>query len=417
MNAARPAAAAGSAPDPFDPLRIGPLTLRNRFVKAAANEGMTRAGVPTRALLEHHRALAAGELGMSTVAYGAVSGSGRSLPEQLWLRAEILPDLRALTEAVHEQGGRLCCQLTHGGLYVPGMKVQGPLMSASSGFNKVGLLAGNWRSRAMSERDMVQVRGEFVAAAQICREAGFDAVELHMGHGYLLNQFISPLNNVRRDEYGGSAANRARFPASVLAAVRQAVGGTLAVLAKINVADGVARGATVDDAIVTARALEQAGADLLVLSGGRNAESGAFMFGSNHDVAEMRKVLGRFASLAFALSQLGAPRVTFRPMYFLEYARRIRDAVAVPLGYLGGVRSLADARQAAALGFEAIVMARPLVHDTGFVGKLRRGEVQLSGCTSCNRCVPYIYHPAGTRCVFAAPNDLAANQVRAAGAS
>lgn len=403
--------------DPFDTLQIGPVTLRNRFVKAAANEGMTIGGAPTKALVHHHRELAAGGVGMSTVAYGAVSSLGRTLPEQLWLRPEIVPDLRVLADAVHEHGGRVSCQLTHGGLYVPGMKIKGPLMSASSGFNKVGLLCGNWRSRAMSDNDMAQVRGEFVAAAQICREAGFDAVELHMGHGYLLNQFISPLNNRRRDDHGGSAENRARFPASVLAAVKRAVGSTIAVLAKINVADGVKGGATTDDAIATARLLEQAGADLLVLSGGRNAESGAFMFGSNLDVQEMRKVLGRVASLAFRLAQLGAPRVTFRQMYFLEYSRRIRDALKMPLGYLGGVRSIANARAAVAEGFDAIVMARPLIHDPRLIEKLRSGERTVSGCTNCNRCVPYIYHPAGTWCVLNPPNDPELNRVRAAGLS
>lgn len=401
--------------DPFDGWQLGPLRLRNRFIKAAANEGMTLDGAPTQAMVQHHRDLARGGIGMSTVAYGAVSELGRSLPNQLWLRPEIAADLRALTDAVHQHGGRISCQITHGGLYVPAMKVDGALMSASAGFNIVGLLVRNWRSRAMTEADMARVRDEFVAAAQLCRDAGFDAVELHMGHGYLLNQFLSPLNNQRRDAYGGSAENRARFPVSVLAAVKRAVGQHIAVLAKINVADGVPRGATVDDAIVTARLLEDAGADLLVLSGGRNFESGHFMFGSNMDVAEMRKVLGRKAALSFSVAQFGKPRVVFKEMYFLEHSRRIRAAVRVPLGYLGGVRSLAAARSAVAEGFEAVVMARPLIHDTGLIGQWQSGASSVSGCTSCNRCVPYIYHPAGTWCVMNPPNDAALNRVRAAG--
>ena len=401
-------------PDPFDAWQLGPVRLRNRFVKAAANEGMVLGGAPTKALVQHHRELARNLVAMSTLAYAAVSELGRSLPGQLWLRPEILPDLRALAAAVHEHGGRLSCQLTHGGLYVPGMKVHGALMSASAGFNIVGLLCGNWRSRSMTESDMARVRDEFVAAAQLCGEAGFDAVELHMGHGYLLNQFISPLNNKRRDEYGGSAENRARFPVSVLAAVKRAVGSTMAVLAKINVADGVPRGASVEDAIVTARLLEQAGADLLVLSGGRNFESGAFMFGSNLDVDEMRKVLGRKAALSFSVAQFGKPRVAFREMYFREYSRPIRAAVRMPLAYLGGVRSLAAARAAVADGFDAVAMARPLIHDTGLIAKWHAGTASVSGCTSCNRCVPYIYHPAGTWCVLNPPNDPALNRVRAA---
>ena len=117
-----------------------------------------------------------------------------------------------------------------------------PRLSASSGFNPAGMLKGNFLQRAMTPADMDRVIGEFVAAARLSRDAGFDAVELHMGHGYLLNQFISPLNNRRRDEYGGSALKRVRFPARVLRAVKEAVGDTTAVLAKMNVADGTRRG-------------------------------------------------------------------------------------------------------------------------------------------------------------------------------
>ena len=101
-------------------------------------------------------------------------------------------------------------------------------------------------------------------------------------------------------------------------------------------------------------------------------------------------------------------------MYFLEYSRRIRAAVTVPLGYLGGARSLANAQAALAEGFDAVVMARPLIHDPGLVDKLRSGEVTVSGCTHCNRCIPYIYHPAGTWCVLNPPNDPQLNRVRAA---
>lgn len=189
----------------------------------------------------------------------------------------------------------------------------------------------------------------------------------------------------------------------------------MAVLAKINVADGVPGGATVDDAIVTARLLQEAGADLLVLSGGRNIESGWFMFGSNFDMDEMKKVLkgSWLTGLMMKLSQLGTPRVQFREMYFLEYSRRIRAAVDIRLGYLGGARSLANAEQAMAEGFDAVVMARPLIHDPQLVNKFQRGEATASGCTNCNRCVPYIYHPAGTMCVLNPPNDPALNQVRA----
>jgi len=406
-----------TTPSPFDPVAIGPLQLRNRFIKSGANEAMCLDGAPTRALVQHHRDLAAGGVALTTVAYVAVSEVGRTLPNQIWMRPGILPDLRVLTDAVHAEGGAISAQITHGGSFVTGVKVKGATMSSVSGLNKAGLLAGNWRRRAMTAADMDLVTQQFVDAAKLAREAGFDAVELHMGHGYLLNQFISPLDNTRTDEYGGNAENRVRFPARVLAAVKEAVGADLAVIAKINVADGPRRGADADDAVVTARALERAGADLLVLSGGRNVESTWFMFGSLVDQDEMARMLGGdpLSRLAIRLSSLTGPRsMTFREMYFLEHSRKVRAAVTMPLAYLGGVKSLDNAERAMSEGFDCVVMARALIHDTGLVNRFRSGETRQSGCTSCNRCVAYIYHPAGTRCVENAPNDPALNLVRAA---
>jgi 2,4-dienoyl-CoA reductase-like NADH-dependent reductase (Old Yellow Enzyme family) len=403
---------------PFDPVTIGPLTLRNRFIKSGANEAMSVDGVPTQALLRHHRDLARGGVGMTTVAYMAVAPEARTLANQIWMRPDILPDLRALTAAVHAEGGAISAQITHGGSFVTGMKVKGRTISSSAGFNPAGMLKGNFLQRAMTEADMTRVINEFVVAAQLARDAGFDAVELHMGHGYLLNQFISPLSNRREDDYGGSAENRVRFPARVLAAVKLAVGDTTAVLAKINVADGTRRGAKVEDGIVTARALQAAGADMLVLSGGRNVESTWFMFGSRMNREEIGKVLRQqgdwLTALMMKVAASSEPNVTFREMYFLEYSRKIRAAVELPLAYLGGIKSLANAEQAIAEGFDCVVLARALLHDPALVNKFRSGELSQSGCDNCNGCVAYIYHPAGTRCVRNPENDLGLNRVPAA---
>jgi len=404
-----------SVPSPFDPIKVGPITLRNRFVKSGANEAMTCEGAPSKALLKHHQELARGGVGMTTVAYGAVSKVGRTLYNQIWIRPEILPDLKALTDAVHAAGAKASMQITHGGSFVTALKVASRTMSASGGINKAGLMIGNYFRRAMNDTDMQQVSDEFVAAARICQAAGFDAVEIHMGHGYLLNQFISPLDNKRRDQYGGGAENRVRFPARVLAAVKAAVGREMAVIAKINVADGVPGGATAEDGVITARALEAAGADLLVLSGGRNIESTWFMFGSNMNVEAMDKVLSHSWAMRtmFRLASRSAPKVIFREMYLLEYSRKIRAAVQIPLGFLGGVKSLASAEAVLSEGFDCVVMARALIHDPGLVDKFKSGAVTQSGCTSCNACVAQIYDPAGTRCVLNPPNDLALNQQHA----
>lgn len=396
---------------PFRAIKIGPTTLRNRFIKSGANEAMSKEGRPTKALVKHHRDLAAGGVGMTTVAYIAVSEVGRTLPNQLWMRREILDDLKVLTSAVHAEGGAISAQITHGGSFVTGMHVNQRLMSTSSGFNPAGMMKANFFTRGMNEVDMQRITEQFVEAAELAREAGFDAVELHMGHGYLLNQFISPLNNRRKDNYGGSAENRVRFPARVLKAVKDAVGEDIAVLAKINVSDGVRRGADVNDAIVTAKALEVAGADMLVLSGGRNVESTWFMFGSNMNRQAVGAMLKEqkdwLAAFMIGMVAKTEPQVAFKEMYFLEYSRAIRKAVQLPLAYLGGIKSLANAQQAIDEGFECVVLARALLHEPALVNKFQSGELAESGCDNCNACVAYIYHPDGTRCVYRPENDAA----------
>jgi len=405
-----------SVASPFEPWRVGPITLRNRFIKAAANEAMNVDGAPSKAMVEHHRALAAGGVGMTTAAYFAVAPEGRSLSNQTWLRPAILADLQALTDAVHAQGAAIAAQLTHGGSFVTGFRLGQRAISASGGVNKAGLLAGNYWQRAMNEADMARVVGQFAAGALLCREAGFDAVEVHMGHGYLLNQFISPLSNKRRDAFGGDAAARMRFPLLVMSRVKDAVGKNMAVTAKINVADGVPGGATVDDAVVTARLLEQAGADLLVLSSGRNMESVWYMFGSPMNMPAMRAALGNSAMQRFflRLASLGVPKdLQFQDMYRLNESRRIRAAVKMPLAYLGGAVSLENVHALLAEGFDGVAMARALLHDPALVAKFHDGSVTRSGCTHCNACVFSIYGEDGTYCVENAPNDPALNTVRA----
>ncbi len=400
----------------FSPLKIGPIELSNRFIKSGANENMYRDGFPTKALLKHHQDLAAGGIALTTMAYAAVAKIGRTLPDQLWLRPEVLPDLKAITNAVHAQGGKISLQLTHGGSFVTSIFIPHRTISSSGGLNVAGLFHGNFLQRAMNEKDMSLVIGQFADGARLAREAGFDAVELHMGHGYLLNQFISPLSNRRNDEYGGSAENRVRFPVRVLRAVKDAVGTDMAVIAKINVADGVRRGATADDAVVTAQALEAAGADLLVLSGGRNVESTWFMFGSPMNQEEFAKVFKNqpLQRLLMKAAAAGTPKdLKFREMYFEEYSRKVRASVKMPLAYLGGIKSIDNVNKALGEGFDAVAMARVLLHDPALVNHFRDGSVRQSGCTSCNACIPQIYNKAGTYCVLNAPNDPALNEIRA----
>lgn len=393
-----------STADPFDPVQIGPISLRNRFIRSGANEMMSKATFPTRALVDFHRAYARGGVGMTTLAYLAVSPDGRTLPGQGMLSRESVPHYRAVTDAIHTEGAKASAQITHGGSFCQIDDLStARAMSASAGIDKMGVLKGRFLQRAMTRADMEMVTGEFMRAAELAEEAGFDALEIHMGHGYLLNQFISPLSNFRKDGYGGSAANRARFPAEVLAAVKRATGGRLAILAKINLTDAVPGGATVDDAIVTARALETAGADMLVLSAGRNIESTWAMFGSAlpyDDLAAMQG--GWLAKLQFAILKRSVPKLPpFHENYLMEAALKLKAALGptpMKLAYLGGIHSLAGARQAAAEGFDAIALARALIHDPALIAKWQSGATDVSGCTACNRCVAAMYGPSGTYC-------------------
>jgi 2,4-dienoyl-CoA reductase-like NADH-dependent reductase (Old Yellow Enzyme family) len=405
------------APSPFSELAVGPLRLRNRFIKSATNEGMAPGGLPTKALVKHHRDVAAGGVAMTTVAYCAVAPDGRTFPDQVLLEPGTVKHLRVLTDAVHAEGAAACAQITHGGCFtfLPQLATKYPL-SASGGFNPPGVMVGRLFKTAMAAADMERTAADFVRGAQLAREAGFDAVEIHMGHGYLLSQFLSPVYNRRRDEFGGDPARRARFPAQVLRRVLDAVGDRMAVTCKLCATEGHARGASAADQAVVAGALEREGAHLLVLSGGMNIEAPWQIFGN---ALPAEAVEGSIANPVIRwltkLDRMRQPKPVFRELYQMEHSRTIRAAVKMPLAYLGGVKSLAAAQAALAEGFEAVVLARALIHDPQLVSHFASGAATASGCTSCNQCVVMMYTPGGTGCVLRPPNEPALNRQAAAG--
>lgn len=399
----------------YSPWTLGPLTLRNRFIKSATNEGNAPGGTPTKALVKHHRSMAAGGVGITTVAYCAVSPDGRTFEDQVMLGTESRPHLRVLTDAVHAEGAAACAQITHGGAFnfLPQLSTSSPV-SASGGINPPGFLSGRLFKHAATRDELRRLREQFVSGAREAREAGFDAVEIHMGHGYLLSQFLSPAYNRRNDEYGGSPERRARFPTEVLSDVLNAVGSSMAVICKISMFEGMRGGGTVDDAIVTARTLSAAGAHLIVNSAGMNVEAPWHIFGS-----EMPPGIG--GENASALMRAGnrmlkwqEPRISFREMYLLEASRQIRAAVRTPLAYLGGVTSVEGIRTAMSEGFDAIVMGRALIHRPDLLLAFRSGKVTESGCNHCNSCVAMMYSAGGTRCVLTSREDLEANRIPAA---
>lgn len=403
------------SPSPFSSLTVGPLTLKNRFIKAATNEGMAPGGMPSKQLVKFHESIAAGGTGMTTLAYCAVNQDGRTLPDQIVLNQDTLPHLRVLTDAVHRHGTAASAQVTHGGCFtfIRERATSRPL-SASGGFNKVGLMSGMFRKQAMTEADMQQVADEFVRGARLARESGFDAVELHMGHGYLLSQFISPLYNKRRDQFGGSLDNRLKFPSLVLRRVLDAVGKELAVVCKYSITDGVRAGNNAEDGAAIARILEREGAHMLVLSAGMNVESITTMFGSSFPKENRVTASNPIIATAMFIQQLIEPKVDFRELYLLEHARRVRAAVKMPLAYLGGAKSLHSIEQVLGEGFDAVALGRVLIAEPDYANKLAAGTSCDSICTSCNRCVAMMYTPGGTSCVLGQPGDTSLNQQGAA---
>lgn len=390
------------AASPFQPFALAGLTLRNRVIKAATFEGMTAGAQVSAALIRHHRELAAGGVAMTTVAYCAVSGDGRTFADQLYMRKELVPSLRALTDAVHREGAAASLQLGHCGAFCNNRELarRRPL-GPSRAFNALGALHGRPLADAMRESDLTQTQHDFVAAAQLAREAGFDAVELHLGHGYLLSQFLCPATNRRRDAWGGTLENRARFPLAVVAAVRAALPATFPLLVKTNLRDGFAGGLEVPECVQVARWLEERGASALVLSGGFVSRDAFYLFRGDRPLRQMIAAERSWRQkLALALFGPAVIRAhPYEPLYFLPLATEVRRAVTLPLVLLGGVKSLHDIETALAAGFELVAMGRPLLHDPALIAKYQAGVQRTSGCIPCNQCVAEMERPGGVRCV------------------
>ena len=248
----------------FTPFQLGPITLRNRTIRSAAFENMCYNNKPSQDLFNYHTAVAQGGIGMTTIAYAAVNRSGLSFNGQLWMREEIVPELKKLTDAIHAQGAKASIQIGHCGnmthFYTCGQMPVG----ASSGFN----LYSPTLVRGLKINEIHQIAKDFGNATRLAKQAGFDCVEVHAGHGYLISQFISPYTNHRKDEFGGSLENRMRFMKMCINEVLQAANKEIAVVVKTNMYDGFKSGMQLPDCITVAKTIESLGVDAIVLSAG-----------------------------------------------------------------------------------------------------------------------------------------------------
>jgi len=384
-----------TSPDVLAPASLGPLTLRNRVIKAATWEGMAPGGFVSDALIDYHLAVARGGVGMTTVAYLAVAPEGRTEVDQIYWRPEALPGLRRLTDAVHETGAKVSAQIGHAGPVADASSTGLASLAPSRSFNPLSMTF----NRAATRDDIARVTRQHAEAARMALDAGFDCIEIHLGHNYLASSFLSPGINRRRDEFGGSLANRAKVARGVVEAVREAVGNRVAVIAKLNMEDGVARGIQLSESLETARLLDTDGhLDALQLTAGSSLKNPMYLFKGGAPVREFAAQL-RHPVLRSGM-RLGGRfflrEYEYRPLYFLEQAKRFQEVVGLPIVLLGGVVDRAGMQNAMAEGFEFVAMARALLREPDLVNRIAAEPTTSSLCIHCNRCMPTIYQ--GTHC-------------------
>jgi len=377
----------------FTPYKIGPVELRNRTIRSAAFEGMCENNSPSKELFDYHTAVARGGIGMTTIAYAAVCRSGLSFERQLWMREEIVPELKKLTDAIHAEGAKVSIQLGHCG-NMSHKRICGCMpFGASRGFN----LYSPTFVHKMNHREIDEVVEAYGHAVELAIQAGFDAVEIHAGHGYLISQFLSPYTNHRRDEYGGSLDNRMRFMRRCMKAATDAGKGKVAIFVKMNTRDGFRGGMEIEDSITVAKELQRLGADALVLSGGFVSRSPMYVMRGQFPIKAIAHYMPMKTQWWLKAGvriggRLVSPTVPFKRLFFLEDALKFRKALPdMPLVYVGGVTSREDADKVIDSGFQMLQMGRAVLEDTDFVNKMKADEHHCSGCTHSNFCIGRMY--------------------------
>jgi 2,4-dienoyl-CoA reductase-like NADH-dependent reductase (Old Yellow Enzyme family) len=396
------AAAVPTVPDVFAPAKLGPLTLRNRIVKAATFEGVTPDALVTDALIDYHVKPAAGGIGMTTVAYCAVAPEGRTDRHQIWMRPEAVPGLRRLTDAVHAEGAAVSAQIGHAGP-VANAKSNGlPALAPGKLFSPISMKS----SKPATAEDIARVTEAHANAARTAVEAGFDAVEIHLGHNYFASAFLSPKLNKRKDEYGGSLENRAKVARGVVRAVRDAVGDRIAVTAKLNMSDGVPGGIDLAESLQTAKWLEEdGGLDALELTAGSSLLNPMYLFRGDAPIPEFAANFPQPTRLGIRLvGKKFLIAYPYQEAFLLEFARQFRAELSMPLILLGGITNRETMDLAMREGFEFVAMGRAILREPDLINRIAADESRQavkSLCIHCNRCMPTIY--SGTRCVVIDP--------------
>ena len=391
-----------AAPDVLSPARLGPVTLRNRVIKAATFEARTPGALVSDDLIAFHRAMAAGGVGMTTVSYCAVSQGGRTDGTGLWMRPEALGGLHRLAEAVHAEGAAISAQIGHAGPVANSRSTKAPALAPVRFFNPLSMRFARHATRA----DIDEVIAAHARAARHAVDAGFDAVEIHLGHNYFASSFLSPLINKRTDAFGGSLANRAKVARGIVAAVRDEVARdgapAIAVTAKLNMADGVRGGIGIEESLQTARWLQDdGGLDALELTAGSSLLNPMYLFRGD---APLKEFSSAFAPpLRWGMRMTGTKFLRpypYRDAYLMDDAMAFRKELSMPLILLGGITDRATMDTAMAAGFDFVAMGRALLAEPDLINRIAADGAAhsvKSVCDHCNKCMPTIY--SRTHCV------------------
>jgi 2,4-dienoyl-CoA reductase-like NADH-dependent reductase (Old Yellow Enzyme family) len=358
----------------FETSQIKSMTLANRFARSATWEGMAADdGSCTPKLIELVKRLAEGGVGLIITGFAFVTREGRAAPWQMGAADDAyLAGLKEMSDAVHRAKGKIALQIAHGGCYSPIQLTGREALAPST--HEAGVIPA---CREMTVAEIGRVVAAFGESALLAKKAGFDGVQIHAAHGYLLSQFLSPFFNKRKDAYGGSIENRARIVIETLQSVRRAVGDEYPVLIKINSEDFVAGGLTVDEMLHVAAQLERGGIDAIEMSGGTV-----------------------YASGAFSAIRTGAFDTPEKEVFYREAATRYKECINVPLMLVGGIRSFAVAEKLVSDGSaDYISLSRPLIREPDLVNRWKSGDLRKATCISDNACFGPTLKGEGLHCV------------------
>jgi 2,4-dienoyl-CoA reductase-like NADH-dependent reductase (Old Yellow Enzyme family) len=370
------------------------VRIDNRIVKSAMSEGSADPrGFPTKRLIRMYERWARGGVGLIITGMAHVR-AGYGYAREIGLYADdLVPALRELTDASHRHGGKVFAQLCHAPPQIPRARA----LELGAVAPSAGFVLTNWLfHRAISGRELSELVDDFAQAARRAREAGFDGVQLHAAHGYLLSRMLSPRHNRRRDRWGGSFERRLTFLTEVVAAVRAAVGDDYPLLVKLNAHDGQRGGLGLDESLQVAQRLEQGGVDGLEISAGIG-DVGLGIYPNRGDLplGLAKRWLGREVPFLKPVTGLLGPVIgaMARPVrfpgeaYFFELARRFAETVSIPVICVGGIRSRPVAERILAESRVAMVsLARPLIRQPGLPRAWRQGRHLEASCVSCNEC-------------------------------